>query len=111
MRSHDHYTIVCECVCADYLPPETQLFWDGFIHRKEKVPSPVERLTDTFGEWWLMSLCDVVIADGMSGYSRTAFAYAQKGVAYNMVNYEGKGLFSCERGLSQEELAYLGGGY
>ena len=88
-----------------------QLFWDGFIHRGEKVPTPVERLLDTFGEWWLLSLAGEVIAPGWSGYSRTAFAFGQTGVAINLENYEGVGAFGCEKPLGQKDLAFLGGGY
>ena len=88
-----------------------QLFWDGFIHRGDKVPTPVERLVDTFGEWWLMSLADANVAPGWSGYSRTAFGFGQRGAAFNMENYEGAGLFTCNKPLTQKDLAFLGGGY
>ena len=89
-----------------------QLFWDGFPHRKEAVPVPVARLRDTFGEWWLLSLAEGgIVSSGISGYSRTAFAFALRGSAWNMENYEGRGLHGCTQALAQSQLAGLGGGF
>ena len=92
-------------------PPASPAPPQGFIHRKDKFPNPIERLRDTFGEWWLLSLGDDFVMPGFSGYSRTAFAYSQKPAGRNVENYEGRGLCCCDNQLGQKDLAYLGGGY
>ena len=94
-------------------PPSScaQLFWDSFPHRGEAVPSPVARLRDAFGEWWLLSLTEGIVSSGWSGYSRTAYAFSQRDHAmWVMDNYEGRGFQGCGAGLAQAQVAQLGGG-
>jgi hypothetical protein len=93
-----------------------QLGWDGLLDKLKAgeitLPSPVERLVDTVGEWWLMSLGNVLIMGGSSGFSRTAFAYSSVNtVGINIENFEGKAIFGCFRPVLVQEVTYLGSGF
>lgn len=88
-----------------------QLHWDGLIYRPSPFPNPYERLMGTVGDWWLMSLAELIIMPGFSGYSRTAFAYSQKPGAVNVENFEAQYLYGCHRFIKQWEMAQLGAGY
>ena len=89
-----------------------QLHWDGLIYRPSPFPGPRERLLTTYGEWFLLSLSDLIIMPGFSGYSRTAYAFSQRNAsAVNTANFEARYLYGCHRFIRQEEMADLGAGY
>ena len=88
-----------------------QLHWDGLIYRPSPFPNPYERLMGTVGDWWLMSLAELIVLPGFSGYSRTAFAYSQKPGAVAIENFEAQYLYGCHRLIKQSEMANLGAGF
>jgi hypothetical protein len=74
------------------------------------VPSRRDRLIDTFGDWWLLSLADALVMPGSSGFSRSAACYGQVNVSVAVDNFQGLGFYGCDRRLRQDELAMLGSG-
>jgi hypothetical protein len=74
------------------------------------VPSRRDRLLDTFGDWWLLSLADALVMPGSSGFSRSAASYGQVAVSVALENFQGMRFFGCDRRLRQDELSFLGAG-
>lgn len=58
-----------------------------------------------------MSLADLLIMPGFSGYSRTSFAFSQRPGAVLTQNFEARYLYGCQRMVAQHELADLGAGF
>ena len=65
-------------------------------------PQPPPTTTTTAGKEFVMG--------GLSGYSRSAFAYSRALHARNMVNYEGRGFVGCDRPVTKAEEGLLGSG-
>ena len=68
-------------------------------------------LTAPQGEWWLLSLTELIIMPGFSGYSRTSFAYSQRPNAICVRNFEGKFKYGCKSYQTQNDLMELGAGF